>query len=688
MPAQSYPALLNNHQGFLHGADYNPDQWLQHPHIIEEDFQIISRAGMNSWSLGIFSWAALEPEPGVYRFDWMQDILDRCAQANIAIILATPSGSKPAWLSQAHPEVCRVLQWQGPREPHRGRHNHCPSSEVYRREVSRINGELSRRFGAHPAVKLWHLSNEYGGECRCETCLQGFRRWLQERYGSLDALNDAYWNGFWGHPYNDWEQVHPFEVIHDGLQLDWRRFVTDITVDFMLMEKAAVRQHSDLPVTTNMMGHYPGLDYWRLAPHLDVISNDAYPSFDGRSDESTSLTQAICDANLMRSLGGGKPWLLMESTPSQLNWTENFVMKRPGVHRREMYLQIGAGADGTCYFQWRKGRGGSEKYHGAIIDHAGTHTRVMREVAEYGHTLPQLEAVLGSGVNARVGLIEDWQMRWGLECAHGPRKNPKHKGYMDEIHAWHHAAVSRGLSVDIVPSNGDLSNYDLLLMPMGYQVDEKLGQALERFVGNGGILITSYLSAHCDPHNRCHLGGWPGSGLRQLCGVWAEEMDGLPDGEVVQVTSETHLPGLAATGRARTYCERIHAEDAEVLARYRSEFYAGEPVLCRRAAGKGYAYYLAARMDQAFLDSLIDAVVEAHQVPSILPQRPPPGIIVQERDNGQQRFLFVHNATPTAREAPLPPGTWTDLTHGSTYRDSLSLSGVDSRVLIWQNISS
>lgn len=682
MPAQIYPPLLATHEGFIHGADYNPDQWLTDPEVINEDFRILPLAGMNSWSIGIFSWSALEPEPGVYRFDWMQDILDRCASQGISVILATPSGSKPAWLSQVHPEVCRVSQWHGARDPHRARHNHCPSSPIYRREVTRINSELSRRFGNHPAVKLWHLSNEYGGECRCNTCLEHFRHWLQERYQSLDALNEAYWNGFWGHNYNDWEHIHPYEIFHDGLQLDWRRFVTDITLDFMLVEKAAVRQHSQLPVTTNMMGHYPLLDYWRLAPHLDVISNDAYPSFHGRSDESESLTRAICDANLMRSLGAGKPWLLMESTPSQLNWTENFLMKRPGVHRREMRLQIGAGADGTCYFQWRKGRGGSEKYHGAVIDHAGIETRVFAEVADHGQSLDRLKPVLRSGVKASVGLLEDWQMRWGLEYAHGPRKNPKHKGYLDEVHAWHHAAVSRGLSLDIISSDSDLSPYALLLLPMGYQITQSLEQALIAYVQAGGVLITTYLSGHCDAHNRCHLGGWPGLGLRQLCGVWGEEMDGFPDGETVAVSAVTGaLPGLTDSGQARTYCERIHAEDAQVLATYSSEFYAGEPVLCHRASGSGHAYYLAARMDQAFLNSLIDAVVARHAIPSIIPQRPPHGVILQERDNGQQRFIFVHNATPDPLQTPLPPGRWIDLDNDRTYEGNISLAAVDSRVL-------
>ena len=674
--------MLPGQTRFLHGADYNPDQWLKQPEIIDEDFRIMPMAGFNSLSVGIFAWAALEPEEGRYTFDWMEEILDRAARDGHSIILATPSGGRPAWLTKKYPDVSRVKQWQGPRAPHGARHNHCPTSPDYRRLVTAINRELSRRFGRHPAVKLWHLSNEYNGECRCPRCLSAFRVWLQKKYKTLDAVNEAYWNAFWSHTYTDWEQIHPFEKFHDGLTLDWLHYTTDQTVDFMLMEKAAIREFSDLPVTTNMMGHFHTMNYWAFAPHLDVLSNDCYPSFHGRSDETATFASAALDGDLMRCMGGGKPWLLMESTPAQLNWTPYFMMKRPGVHRREMLLQIGAGADGTCYFQWRKGRGGSEKYHGAVIDHAGIDNRVFREVAAYGKELTALTPLLGSRVEASVALLEDWNQRWGLEAAHGPSKADPTKGYMEEVRAWYTAAATRGLSIDTLSTDQDFQKYGLLLAPMLYQVTEDLAERLCRFVENGGTVLFSYLTGHCDTSNLCHTGGWPGAGLVDLCGLQVEEMDGFPDGITVPVQSSGLMDGLPATGTARTFCERLQIHsDTETLATYGAEFYAGEPVLTRKRHGAGSVYYLGARMEEAFLRGLIDAIVATHEVPALVPQRPAPGLWLQQRVNATQRFLFVHNTTPEERTLDLPGGPWTRLATGEAQPARLNLPGVDSLVL-------
>lgn len=682
MSSSHYEPMLSGQTHFVHGADYNPEQWFDRPDILEEDFQLLPKAGMNSWSVGIFSWAALEPREGHFEFEWMTRILDRMAKEGNTIILATPSGSRPAWMTQKYPDTARVKSWKGPREPHRGRHNHCPTSPDYRQAVVRINRELAKRFGKHPAVKLWHLSNEYNGECRCDRCLAAFRVWLQKKYRTLEAINAAYWNAFWGHLYTDWEQIHPFENFHDGLKLDWARFCTDQTVDFMCMEKEALREFSDLPVTTNMMGHFPTNDYWKFAPHLDVLSNDCYPSFNGREDETETFTGAALDGDLMRSLGGGKPWLLMESTPSQLNWSPYFVMKRPGVHRREMLLQIGAGADGTCYFQWRKGRGGSEKYHGAVVDHAGHENRVFAEISAYGKELENLRPILGSRVEAPIGLIEDWPQRWGLESAQGPRKIDPSKGYMEEVKAWYQAIVTRATSVDPIGSHLDFSSYRLLLLPMVYQITEDMGKRLTDYVENGGVILLSYLSGHCDELNRCHLGGWPGAGMNRLSGVQVEEMDGLPDEINVPVESTGKSSEIPPAGNARIFCERLKVQpDVEIMATYTGEFYAGEPVLTRRLVGRGAVYYLGARMDKKFLGGLMDAIVAAHDIPCLLPRRPEQGLWIQQRVNATERFLFVHNTTPTEKTVDLPTGTWTNLSTGEAVNSKCQLPGVGSLVL-------
>lgn len=674
--------MLPNQTAILHGGDWNPDQWLATPAVIDEDFRLFQRAGVNSVTLGIFAWSALEPWPGDYRFDWLARILDRCHEAAVGVVLATPSGAKPAWLSQAHPEVERMQRFGGPREPWRGRHNHCPTSPVYREYVARIDGELARRFGRHPAVRLWHLSNEYGGECRCEACVAAFRVWLEDRYGSLEAVNQAWWNAFWGHSLNDWRQIHPEDTVHDGKTLDWKRFVTHQTVDFMRVEIEAVRAHSAVPLTTNFMGRYPGLDYWRLAEHLDVIANDCYPRYSGRGDESAKADDVAMVGDLMRTLAGGSPWLLMESTPSQLNWDDNYMLKRPGAHAREMRRQLGLGADGTCYFQWRKGRGAAEKFHGAVVDHEGSERpRVFREVAEHGADLNRFAPILGSRVESPVAVVYDWETRWALATSHGPHRIDPEKGYEQAVIEHHAAFRSRGIDVDVPERRCELSAYRLVVLPMGYLVDQVFAKKLRAFVAGGGVLLATYLTGWVDETNRCHLGGFPGGGLREVFGVWSEELDGLADGEAVAIADCGILPGLPATATAGTFCEVIHAEDAEVVATYASEFYAGSPALTRHRFGSGTAYYLAARCQRSYLDALADALVSVHAIPALCPTRPPQGVRVTSRRSADGEFRFVHHFGVGPCRFQLAGGPWTDLASGQDVGPILDLEPLASRVL-------
>ena len=304
-----------------HGGDYNPDQWRHIPGTLDEDIRLMKLAGCNLMSVGIFSWAALEPEEGHYDFDWLEDVLNRFAENGIYAFLATPSGARPAWMSARYPEVLRVRP-DGGRNLHGERHNHCFTSPVYREFVRKINTALAERFGRHPAVVGWHVSNEYNGECHCELCQAAFRDFLKETYGTLDNLNHAWWTGFWAKTYTDWSQLHSPTPIGEtsihGLNLSWRRFVTRQTIDFMRAEIAPIRALApELPVTTNLHAYY-GLDYFRFGDVLDFASYDCYPCWNGHDDE-TEAVEAAFHYDMTRCICK-KPWALMESTPSQVNW--------------------------------------------------------------------------------------------------------------------------------------------------------------------------------------------------------------------------------------------------------------------------------------------------------------------------------------------------------------------------------
>ena len=628
-----------------HGGDYNPDQWRDRPDILEEDVRLMKLARCNLMSVGIFSWSALEPEEGVYDFEWLQSVLDRLHAADIQVFLATPSGARPAWMSAKYPEVLRVRP-DGLRNFHGGRHNHCFTSPVYRGFVGRMNRALAERFGGHPAVVGWHLSNEYGGECHCELCQAAFRDFLKARYGTLDALNRAWWTGFWSKTYTDWSQLHsPGEAgetcIH-GLNLAWRRFVTHQTVDFLRAEAEPIRALTpELPVTTNMMEIFGGLDYQELAKALDFASFDSYPHW-GEPDMEWTATCAAFNYDWMRSLKQ-KPIVLMESTPSQVNWHEVCKLKKPGVHLLSSLQAVAHGSDTVMYFQWRKSRGAVEKFHGAVVDHAGhEHTRTFRDVQAVGEALEKLAPVLGQMPKAEAAVLFDTQNRWALEDCQGPRADLK---YLDTVLEHYRALKRQGVDVDVIDETCDFSRYKLIAAPMLYMLRPGAAEKLERFVAAGGVLAVSCMTGRVDEDDLCFLGGFPGP-LRRLMGIWAEETDGLFDGERngIRLADGTEYA-------CSTLCDRIHPETARTLGVYTEDFYAGEPCLTVNDFGAGAAYYIATRPDADFLDGFYDGLVSragVRRLAGMLPHG------VQAVSRGD--WVFVMNFTGGPARVMLPAG--------------------------------
>ena len=645
---------------FAHGGDYNPDQWRHIPGTLEEDVRLMKLAHCNLMSVGIFSWAALEPREGEYDFDWLERVLDTLYANGIHVFLATPSGARPAWMSQKYPEVLRVSD-QGIRNLHGERHNHCFTSPVYRAFVHKINAALAERFGKHPAVVGWHVSNEYSGECHCELCQEAFRRWLMKKYGTLNALNQAYWTGFWAKTYTDWSQLHSPSArgegsIH-GLYLDWMRFVTDQTIDFMRHEVEAVRAFSDLPVTTNLMGSFYGLDSFRFARVLDFASYDSYPSWGETSDYSIALGAGF-QYDITRSILN-KPWILMESTPSMVNWKEICQPKRPGMHLASSLLTVAHGSDSVMYFQWRKSRGAAEKFHGAVVGHERSeHTRVFRDVTEVGECLERILPVLHARTEARAALMFDWNNRWAIANANGPRKDKQH----DEIVQEHYAALAGAhVNIDIVDEEKPLQGYSLVSAPMLYMVKPGLAERLRAFVEKGGTLVLTYFSGYVDENDLCFLDGMPGP-LRPLAGVWAEEIDALYPGQsnkiVMRPGNALDLEGEFACG---FLCELAHAEGAQALADYGEDFYAGMPAVTENRLGKGRVIYLAARAEQKFLDLLYERLLRDAGVAPIVDA--PAGVVVKEREKDGKKYTFLLNFAGQDGRMAVPEGL--DLVSGA-----------------------
>ena len=628
----------------LHGGDYNPEQWLDRPDILAQDIELMKKARVNTVTLGVFSWSVLEPEEGVFKLDWLADIIHNLYANGIRTILATPSAARPAWLAHKYPEVRRVRA-DRVRELYNRRQNYCYTSPIYREKVRIIDQKLAQRFGDDPAVILWHISNEMGGDCHCALCQAEFRRWLQARYGTLAALNKA-WNArFWSHDYTDWEQIESpapqGENAVQALALDWKRFVSDRHIDFLKFERDTVKEIApNAKFTVNMMYRFDGIDYFKMAKEIDVASWDNYPTWHKPSEtvEETALDTAMMH-DLFYSMKD-KPFLLMESSPSFTNWQPVSKQKKPGIAELAALQTVAHGADSVLYFQWRASRGAEEKLHGAVIGHDGREdARSFTETAQVGQELEVLAEITAVKREKQAAIVHDWQNKWALEGSCGPRNAGM--GYWDELKRHYNALAREGIAVEFVDQNADLTGYGLVVVPMLYLLTDAFAKKLCAFAQSGGTVIVTYWSGVVDESDLCRLGDTP-YGLTELLGLRRTEIDGMYDGETRRCMPSAGCTLPAAL--ASTLCEVAALDEkdpAEPLSLYDEDYFAGYPAAAVHRYGKGRAYYLASRFDEAFYRAFYhDAAKEIGLSPA-WPEALPEGVLAVRRGS----FVFVQNCT-------------------------------------------
>lgn len=639
-------SIIEGAEYILHGGDYNPDQWLDRADIIDEDFRLMKLAGCNTFSIGIFSWTSYEAEEGVCDFSWLDRIMDRMAAEGHKVFLATPSGSKPAWLSAKYPEICRVMK-NGQREPHRERHNHCWSSPVYLTRLQALTTALAERYKDHPALSAWHISNEYGGACYCDLCLNAFQKWLKKKYGTIEHLNKCWQTAFWNHTFTDWAEIDPRDESIDALLTDWSRFNTDQAVDFYRAECAPLaRICPDIPRTTNLMQVNEPLNYWELTKELDFIANDSYPGLDrNKPDLWKDVAVLSMNHDFMRTAAKrtGRPWMLMECTPSTVQW-KPAKLKAPGMHRAEVMNAIAHGAEGVLYFQWRKGAGGFEKLHGAVVDHEGSEkTRVFQDVAAAGEDFRKMAAVLGSEVKAEVAVVYDWESRWQLRDSSGTLSHHRlignDAGYNPGNH--YRELWRRSVATDIISPEHELSPYKLVIIPQLFMLKPGVAAKLRKYVADGGILVGTYYTGYVDETGTCLSGGWPGGRLRELFGVWNEEQDLIPPGANKAIRFQD-----GQESRVSLIAEIIHAEGADILAEYAEDFYTGNPAVTCNRFGDGTAFYIAAEPDSSGYRMLYDRILAAAGLDTpLICSGKPDSVSIRVRENAETcaRFVFITN---------------------------------------------
>lgn len=657
---------------FLYGGDYNPEQWSED--TWSQDIKVFKQADINSATINVFSWALLEPREGKYDFSKLDRIVKNLSAADFDIVMATSTAAMPAWMFKKYPDVARV-DYQGRRHVFGQRHNFCPNSANYQRLASDLVEKLAARYGDNPHIVAWHINNEYGGNCYCDNCAAAFRQWLKDRYQTLDNLNRAWNMNVWSHTIYDWDEItvpnelgdawgpEGSETIVAGLSIDYLRFQSESMQKLFKMEKAIIEKHApSIPVTTNFHS-LPNkmVDYQAWAKDQDIISYDSYPAYDMPTYHPAFLY------DLMRTLKH-QPFMLMESTPAQVNWQPYSPLKRPGQMRATELQAVAHGADTVQFFQLKQATGGSEKFHGAVIAHSGrTDTRAFKEVARLGQDLQKVgPTIKGSNSQARVAIIFDWSNFWSFEYVDGITKDLQ---YVPIILDYYRQFYERNIPTDVISVDDDFSQYDLVVAPVLYMVKPGLGTKISRYVKDGGHFMTSFMSGMVDSSDNIYTGGYPGP-LKDVTGVWVEESDAIVPGKSTKVAFSDHEYD------AHLMCDIIHPEGATPLAKYTSEFYAGTPAVTENQYGKGMAWYVGSRLDHDGLSRVIDHAVDQCDLHGLAGEDSDLEVTKRVTKDGQELY-FILNMRNEARSLPAKFKDYHDLLTGETAQPTLQAWNVE-----------
>lgn len=607
--------LAGQQERIWYGGDYNPDQWPEE--VWDDDVRLMKKAGVNLVSVGIFSWAKIETSEGVYDFDWLDRIIDKLGEAGVAVDLASATASPPMWLTQAHPEVL-WKDYRGDVCQPGARQHWRPTSPVFREYALKLCRAMAEHYKGNPYVVAWHVSNEYGCHNRfdySEDAEHAFQQWCEERYGTIDAVNDAWGTAFWAQRMNDFSEIVPPRFIGDsnfmnpGKLLDFKRFSSDALKAFYIAERDALAEITpDLPLTTNFMVSASGsvLDYDDWGDEVDFVSNDHY-FIPGEAH----LDELAFSASLVDGIARKDPWFLMEHSTSAVNWREINYRKEPGQLVRDSLAHVAMGADAVCYFQWRQSKAGAEKFHSAMVPHAGEDSAVFRDVCELGADLNKLsdEGILGSRLaKSRVAVVFDYESEWATEHTATPTQHVHH---VDEPLAWFRALADQGVTADVVPVRGAWDGYEMVVLPSVYLLSEETTRRVRDYVVGGGRLVVTYYTGISDEKDHVWLGGYPGS-IRDVVGVRVEEF--MPMGnDFTGVPDHLDLSNGAVAHDIADVIGSVD-ESATVLATFKDDPWTGMdgvPAIVANTFGEGRSVYVGARLGREGLALSLPEILES-----------------------------------------------------------------------------
>ncbi|MFC1568717.1 beta-galactosidase [bacterium] len=670
----------------IFGADYFPEQWPEE--IWHEDIRLMKQANVNMVSLAIFAWALLQPDEETFTFGWLDKIMDLLAENGIDVCLGTATAAQPNWLTQKYDDILFVRE-SGEQVVPGSRQTYCVNSPNYRKAAQRLAKEIAIHYKGHPALKLWHINNEYANKnsmCFCVNCEHGFQKWLEKKYQTLDTLNERWGTLFWGEKYFAWDQINAPRASAGGRNgtklLDYKRFLSESIYTLYMEECNVIRQLTpDIPITTNFEGDWSKFDHSLFKNDLDVVSWNAYPN----PLDPSARRWAALRHSMMRSLLG-QPFLLMEQAPSQVDWYPINVNKRPGQMRLWSYQAIAHGSDSVMFFQWRASKKGAEKYHSGMMPHFGEESRVFKEICTLGKELKYLTELVGSSIDAPVAILMDNDSWWVVDNPYGKGNKSLDNetfwaangqpfpsvllSYFGELETYFNAFYAMNIPVDVIPVHYDFSNYKIVIAPLLHMVKPGFKEAVEIFVKKGGTFITTYFSGYIDQHVGVFLNGYPGP-LKDVLGIQVEEFDPLPVNGTNKIKMNAALPGFENEYECSIWCDVVHITTAKTLAAFGNDYYADSPCVTENQFGLGKAYYLASRPDQNFMSDFVRKVlteqqIEAHCLPEDIE-------FITRSKNGKLFDFYLNHGNKTM-EIKLPDGKYLDLLTQTIHEKVLKLS--------------
>jgi len=678
----------------IFGGDYFPEQWPEE--IWKEDIRLMKQANVNMVSIGIFAWALLQPDEDTFTFGWLDKIMDMLADNDIDVCLGTSTAAQPTWLTQKYDDILFVRE-SGEQVACGSRQTYCVNSPAYKKAIGRLAKEMALHYKGHKALKLWHINNEYANKnsmCFCKNCEKGFQKWLKKKYKTLDNLNRCWGTVFWSEKYFDWEQINAPRASAGGRNatklLDYKRFLSESFFGLYMEECRVIRQITpDIPVTTNFEGDWSKFDHWLFKDDLDVVSWNCYPN----PNDCSSRKWAALRHSMMRSLLG-KPFMLMEQAPSQVDWYPINISKRPGMMRLWSYQAIAHGSDSVMFFQWRASKKGAEKYHSGMVPHYGAESRVFGEICALGDELKKVKDIVGSTINAEVAILIDDDSWWTIDNPYGSGSKSLDNevfwaangqpfpsvlvSYFGELEYYFNAFYNLNVPVDVIGVNYDFSKYKVVVAPILHMIKPGFKESVKEFVGNGGTFITTYLTGFIDENVGVFPGGYPGP-LKDVLGIEVEEYDPLPLGgkNVIKIAAE--LDGFRKEYGCSVWCDVAHTTTAKTLAVFGKDYYSGSPCFTENQFGSGRAYYLATRPDEGFMRDFAGKVLADKDIKA--PQLPE-GVELVTRSNSRKSFDFYLNHDNAETEVKLPEGRYEDLLTGSFFEGTIKLDKYGVAILV------